>query len=132
MQAFVSVTKNVHSFFLLVIHRIRWEESLSLPISNDDIVHVTPSAGGPTLATMLNILRGYNFTSKSIESDEESIHTYHRIIEAFKFGMFCIENTITLEFAEVVNRFRLIFCSFRISFSNEQFLIDRGKYAGKN
>lgn len=65
---------------------MRWEESLSMPISDDDIVHVTPSAGGPILAFMLNVLRGYNFTSKSIENDDETIHTFHHIIEAFKFG----------------------------------------------
>lgn len=71
-----------------VFKRVNWEESLSLPISNDDTLHVTPSAGGPTLAFILYILRGYNFSSKAIENDVQSIHTYHRIIEAFKFGMF--------------------------------------------
>lgn len=43
-------------------------------------------AGGPTVALILNILRGYNFTSKSIESEDEQIRTYHRIIESYKYG----------------------------------------------
>lgn len=73
--------------FVVVVGRLRWEESLSLPISNNnDTVYVTQSAGGPIVAFILNILRGYNFTSKSIESDDERIHTYHRFIEAYKFG----------------------------------------------
>lgn len=68
-------------------YRTRWEDSLSLPINNNTI-YVTPSAGGPFVAFILNILRGYNFTSKAIESDDERIRTYHRFIEAFKFGKF--------------------------------------------
>lgn len=79
-----------NSFVLLLIFiffkRARWEESLSLPISNNDTVYVTPSAGGPIVAFILNILRGYNFTSKAIESDDERLHTYHRFVEAYKFG----------------------------------------------
>lgn len=73
--------------FSPLFERLNWEKSLSMPISNDDTIHVPSSAGGPTLAFMLNILRGYNFSSKAIENDDEKIHTYHRIIEAFKFGM---------------------------------------------
>lgn len=65
--------------------RSRWEDTLSLPINNNT-VYVTPSAGGPLIAFVLNILRGYHFTSKAIESDDDRTLTYHRFIEAFKFG----------------------------------------------
>lgn len=80
---------NFRFIFNLICYyfRVRWADSLSLPISNNEKVHVTPFAGGPTLGIMLNILRGYNFTPKSIGSDEETVKTYHRVIEAFKFGM---------------------------------------------
>lgn len=56
-----------------------------MPI-NENTVYVTPSAGGPLVGFILNILRGYNMTHEAIETEDEQIHTYHRIIESFKFG----------------------------------------------
>ncbi|XP_031630492.1 glutathione hydrolase 1 proenzyme-like [Contarinia nasturtii] len=66
-------------------YKLRWEESLSVHIDNN-VVHVPPSAGGPIVLFILNILRGYNMTSKSIETEEERILTYHRFIESFKYA----------------------------------------------
>lgn len=66
-------------------HRTRWEPSLSVPI-NENKVYVTPSAGGPVVGFILNILRGYNMTRKNIETEDEQIRTYHRFIESFKYG----------------------------------------------
>lgn len=90
---FVSFFSNSYLGWWNRFRRTRWEDSLSLPINNNTI-YVTPSAGGPFIAFILNILRGYNFTSKAIESDDERIRTYHRFIEAFKFGKFYKVNSV--------------------------------------
>lgn len=55
-------------------------------MNNNNTVYVTPSAGGPLVAFILNILQGYNMTSNAIETEDQQIRTYHRIIESFKYG----------------------------------------------
>lgn len=67
-------------------NRSRWEDSIALRLNTNDTVYVTPSAGGPFVAFILNILQGYNMTSKAIETEDRLIRTYHRIIESFKYG----------------------------------------------
>ncbi|XP_072911593.1 glutathione hydrolase 1 proenzyme-like [Hemitrygon akajei] len=53
-----------------------------------DYTLLTPNvpAGGPVLALILNILKGYNFSSDSVSTSAQKALTYHRITEAFKFG----------------------------------------------
>lgn len=69
-----------------MLFRTRFGESLHVPL-NDSLLYITPPpSGGILVGYIMNILRGYNFTSKSIETDEDRILTYHRITEAFKFG----------------------------------------------
>lgn len=47
---------------------------------------VPPAGGGTLLALIMNTLRGYNFTSDSISTVNNTVLTYHRAIEAFKFA----------------------------------------------
>lgn len=42
--------------------------------------------GGPILTHILNILKGYRFNAQSLIGKQKATTTYHRIIEAFKFG----------------------------------------------
>lgn len=65
---------------------VRWEDSLKT-VLNDSIVYVAPPpSGGVLTALILNIMQGYNSTSKSIESEKDQILTAHRFVEAFKYG----------------------------------------------
>ncbi|KAF2884624.1 hypothetical protein ILUMI_21545 [Ignelater luminosus] len=65
----------------------RWEDSISTEFrSGDHLYTMPPPASGVLLGFMLNILDGYNFTKDSIDGADNTILTYHRIIEAFKYA----------------------------------------------
>ncbi|KAK9981721.1 hypothetical protein ABG768_001245 [Culter alburnus] len=66
------------------------------PVCNETAINFTvgkyifhaPGApfGGPVLALMLNILKGYNLTNSSVSTRENKTLTYHRMIEAFRLA----------------------------------------------
>lgn len=65
--------------------RVRWSQSIPIKI-NDDLLHIIPPPGsGILLGFLLNILKGYNFTPENMSSINETILTYHRIVEAYKY-----------------------------------------------
>ncbi|XP_068679087.1 glutathione hydrolase 1 proenzyme-like [Montipora foliosa] len=45
-----------------------------------------PPSSGAVLSLILNILKGYNFTEENRKDLNSTILTFHRIVEAFKFG----------------------------------------------
>ncbi|XP_045516741.1 glutathione hydrolase 1 proenzyme-like isoform X1 [Pieris brassicae] len=62
-------------------------EPLAVPLSQGDILFTPPPpSSGVILVNILNILSGYNFTAESINGTDNTVLTYHRIIEAFKYA----------------------------------------------
>ncbi|XP_056146571.1 glutathione hydrolase 5 proenzyme isoform X2 [Lampris incognitus] len=65
--------------------RLRMGDAWTIPIG-DSLLHIPPPpAGGATLALILNLMKGFNLSAKSIEGDQK-IQTYHRYVEALKFA----------------------------------------------
>lgn len=58
-----------------------WE----FPLGDYKVYIPPPPAGGPLLALVLNILKGYNGTADCSKAEEKTL-AYHRYIEAFKFA----------------------------------------------
>lgn len=58
-----------------------------MSLSDGDVLYTPPPpSSGIILINILNILRGYNFNFTSISTTENTILTYHRILEAFKYS----------------------------------------------
>nr|XP_039254626.1 glutathione hydrolase 1 proenzyme-like [Styela clava] len=66
-------------------YRVQMKETVKLQL-NENLTLVVPGApsGGPVLAYLLGILKGYQFNDDDLR--ENKILTYHRIIEAMKFA----------------------------------------------
>ncbi|XP_078062886.1 glutathione hydrolase 1 proenzyme-like [Mustelus asterias] len=62
------------------------EDVINVPIGDYTLFVPNAPSSGPVLGLILNILKGYNFTSESVSSPQRKALTYHRIVEAFKFA----------------------------------------------
>lgn len=70
-----------------LFRRPKWDKPINVKLSNEDNFYSVPPPGsGVLLAFILNILDGYNFTKESISDVNNTVLTYHRITEAFKYA----------------------------------------------
>ncbi|XP_019362418.1 PREDICTED: gamma-glutamyltransferase 5 [Gavialis gangeticus] len=61
-------------------------QPLNISLGSYTVYSPPPPAGGFVLLLILNILKGFDFTAQSVETPNRKIETYHRIVEAMKFG----------------------------------------------
>ncbi|CAH1772931.1 unnamed protein product [Owenia fusiformis] len=67
-------------------YTVTTKEPLNITLGDDSVVYSTPPPGsGAVMELIVNILDGYGFNEDSMNTKNSAL-TYHRIIEAFKFG----------------------------------------------
>ncbi|XP_049838257.1 scoloptoxin SSD14-like isoform X2 [Schistocerca gregaria] len=68
-------------------YRAVWESPVTAELHGKHTLYSVPPPGsGILLAFILNILNGYNFTASSVSDLNQTITTYHRTVEAFKYA----------------------------------------------
>ncbi|XP_041742937.1 glutathione hydrolase 5 proenzyme [Coregonus clupeaformis] len=65
--------------------RVRVEDAWTVPLGDYQMHIPPPPAGGAMLAFILNLVKGFHFTPRSMEGDQKVL-TYHHYIEAAKFA----------------------------------------------
>ncbi|XP_048241225.1 glutathione hydrolase 1 proenzyme-like [Haliotis rufescens] len=71
----------------LNLYTATWRTPVNVTLRDNLTVHSMPPPGsGAVFEYMLNILDGYGFTPDSLSTNEKSVLTYHRIVEAMKFA----------------------------------------------
>lgn len=69
------------------IFRVEWLDPILVTFNNFDQLYTAPPPGsGILLGFIMNMLDGYGFNRESLSDTNNSILTYHRIIEAFKYA----------------------------------------------
>ncbi|XP_063962702.1 glutathione hydrolase 1 proenzyme-like [Lytechinus pictus] len=70
----------------LADYQVERREPLIVTINNMRAFSGPPPSSGAVYSLIMNILEGYGFNSRTMQSVEGEILAYHRIIEAFKFA----------------------------------------------
>uniref|UniRef100_A0A8C8IXY2 Gamma-glutamyltransferase 5a n=1 Tax=Oncorhynchus tshawytscha TaxID=74940 RepID=A0A8C8IXY2_ONCTS len=65
--------------------RVRVEDAWTVPLGDYQMHIPPPPAGGVMLAFILNLVKGFHFTPRSMEEDQKVL-TYHCYLEAAKFA----------------------------------------------
>lgn len=65
---------------------VKWTDTKRIKIDDNVLLATPPPTSGFLVAFILNVLKGFKFTPKSISNDTESLITYHRIVETFKYA----------------------------------------------
>lgn len=69
----------------LANYKVQWQEPITIDLSKGERLFSAPLPGsGVLLAYILKILDGYGFTRQNIDGINNTVLTYHRMIEAFK------------------------------------------------
>ncbi|XP_037351894.1 glutathione hydrolase 5 proenzyme [Talpa occidentalis] len=61
-------------------------DALSMPLENYILYSPPPPAGGAILSFVLNVLKGFNFSSESVAMPGGHVHLYHHLVETLKFA----------------------------------------------
>ncbi|XP_023576792.1 glutathione hydrolase 5 proenzyme isoform X2 [Octodon degus] len=61
-------------------------DALEMPLGNYTLYSPPPPAGGAILSFILNVLRGFNFSSESVAQLEGRVNMYHHLVETLKFA----------------------------------------------
>ncbi|XP_068430173.1 glutathione hydrolase 5 proenzyme [Clinocottus analis] len=64
--------------------QVRVEDAWTVPVGDAKLHIPPPPAGGPLLAFLLRLMKGFSLSPNSLDEDQK-IQTYHRFIEAAKF-----------------------------------------------
>lgn len=70
----------------MFLFRPIWNDPIATELNDDILYSVPPPGSGVLLGFILNILKGYNFTSDNIIGINNTVFTYHKIIESFKYA----------------------------------------------
>ncbi|KAM4708427.1 glutathione hydrolase 5 proenzyme isoform 1-T2 [Discoglossus pictus] len=67
-------------------YRVQIVKAMNMSLGEKTLYTAPPPAGGALLSSILNILKGYNFSTDSMKNDIEMTKAYHLITEALKFA----------------------------------------------
>lgn len=70
----------------LATYKVKWMDSVPIRLNNDTMYISPPPTSGILLGFVMKILNGYNFSADSIATVNNTILTYHRIVEAYKWA----------------------------------------------